>query len=101
MPCIGGRELVRMALEEDFKSDTLIADLSEETISRYVARRATGVLDGGRVADFIPRGAFRCHPVRLRRGVGPDVIAKELWFGIVSCILTEEVVLSPPIFLSS
>ena len=54
MPCIGGRELVRMALEEDFKSDTLIADLSEETISRYVARRATGVLDGGRVADFIP-----------------------------------------------
>ena len=34
-------------------------------------------------------------------GVGPEVTEKELWFGIVSCILTEEMVLSPPLPLSS
>ena len=37
MPCVGGSELVRLALEEDLEGDALVADLPEETISRYIA----------------------------------------------------------------
>ena len=53
MPCIGGGEFVRGALEEDFEGDAQIADLPEETVSRYVVRRAVGICDSGCVFDFV------------------------------------------------